>query len=62
MIVKVNWRDREEAYQWASDRKIHLEYAGADPEDYYKSPDSGLDLWKIKNKKQALFFAMRWGQ
>lgn len=53
MIVKVDWRNREPAYQWAQDRLIHIEHAGI---------EANFDLWRIINKRDALMFILRWSK
>ena len=51
MIIQVDWINRHQAWHWAQERNIKIQYSGSNGLD---------DLWLIENEKHAILFSLRW--
>jgi hypothetical protein len=49
--VDVIWTKRQEIYDWCSKHNIEIEYQGT---------MMGTDVWRVKDKKQRMWFRLKW--
>lgn len=54
--IAVHWRSRLEVYDWITENQIEAEYQGAKFGRLF-----GVDLWRIKNERDRVFFLLKWG-
>ncbi len=49
--IAVSYAYRQEVFEWCGINKITVEFQGN---------MSGIDLWRVKDEQQRMWFTMRW--
>lgn len=49
--IAVPYKLRADVWDWCHDNKINVNYQGS---------LAGIDLWRVVDEKQRLWFALRW--
>ena len=51
--IAVPFAFRQEVYDWAGENSVALEYQGT---------LGGMDVWRVRDDQQRVWFALRWQQ